>query len=518
MSGKQTFRRNRRHRARQRELEYENPVRGQIIPGEIIQVEEDSVLVDIGAKRDAIVPRADLDRLDDELLQSLHQGDEVPVYVMRTAKIGGDLLVSINRGLEQEDWNRAEEMLESGEAVDLEIIAQNKGGVVVRFGRLRGFVPNSHIPDLRRDGDKEKLHEQKETMIGDSLMVKVIEVNQKRRRLVLSGRAARQERRRHRLKELDPGSTVTGTVVNLVDFGAFVDLGGVDGLIHISELEWSRVEHPSEVLKVGEEVEVEITKVEVERERVSLSRKNLMPSPWDSITGRYSAGDLIEGEITNVRDFGAFVMLPEGIEGLIHLSEIGIIGPGSPGDVVHPSDKVLARIIEIDPDRQRISLSLSRVSKDEQLNWLENRAEEAPEVELVEEDEGEPTDFDAELEAELSRRMGEEPTPESDTTLATAEVEGLTEAVVEGEAATEAVALDDEEVSPTSEAYAEVTTEEEPEAQREGMAAIEEPDEEESTPDLEAEAEVAAEDKMEAQPQAVAEMEDPGDSTPEDTD
>lgn len=451
------------------EYEYETPVRGQIIPGEIIQVEEDSVLVDIGAKHDAIVPRADLDRLDDELIESLSQGDEVPVYVMRTAKVGGDLLVSINRGLEQEDWNRAEKMIDSGEAVELEIIAQNKGGVVVRFGRLRGFVPNSHIPDLRRDGDKEKLQEQKEEMIGDALLVKVIEVNQKRRRLVLSGRAARQERRLHRLKELDPGTTVKGTVVNLVDFGAFVDLGGVDGLIHISELEWSRVEHPSEVLEVGEEVEVEITKVEVERERVSLSRKNLKPSPWDSITERHASGDLIEGEITNVRDFGAFVMLPEGIEGLIHLSEIGIVGPGSPQDVVHPGDKVLARIIEIEPERQRISLSLSRVSKDEQLNWLESQREVAPEAE----EEGEAdtvaelTDFDAELEAELSRRMGEEPAAEEiiegeaalteGDAVATAEV-GAADAAIASESPGEAESPNvEQDPEPTAEVETEPT-------------------------------------------------------------
>jgi small subunit ribosomal protein S1 len=392
------------------DYDYENPERGQIISGEIIQVDEDSILVDIGAKRDAIVPRKDLDRLDDEMIEGLSKGDKLPVYVMRTAKIGGDLLVSINRGLEQEDWERAEKMLDDGDAIPLEIIGQNKGGVVVRFGRLRGFVPNSHIPDLRRDGGYDHLREQKEEMIGDELVVKVIEVNQKRRRLVLSSRAARQERRLLRLKELAEGTTITGTVVNLVDFGAFVDIGGVDGLIHISELDWSRVDHPSEVLELGQEVEVEITNVDVDRERVSLSRKNLLANPWDSIEQKYSPGDLVEGEITNVRNFGAFVMLPEGVEGLIHVSEIGIIGPGSPQDVVHPGDNVLARVIDIEPDRERISLSLSRVSKDEQLAWLERQKEDTEPV-AEEEAEQKPapvTDFDAELEAELGDRLPED--------------------------------------------------------------------------------------------------------------
>jgi small subunit ribosomal protein S1 len=394
------------------DYDYEDPVKGQIIPGEVIQVDEDSILVDIGAKRDAIVPRKDLDRLDDEMLDSIKQGDQVPVYVMRTGNVGGDLLVSINRGLEQEDWERADKMLESGEAVELEIIGQNKGGVVVRYGRLRGFVPNSHIPDLRRDTDRDEMRSQKDELIGETLVVKVIEVNQPRRRLVLSSRAARQERRLHRLKELAEGTMVIGKVVNLVDFGAFVDLGGVDGLIHISELDWSRVDHPSEVLELGQDVEVKITNVDVDRERISLSRKHLLDNPWDSMIDKYAAGDLVEGEITNVRDFGAFVMLPEGIEGLIHVSEIGIVGPGSPLDVVHPGDTVIARVLDIEPDRERISLSLSRVTKDEQLAYLERQEQansEAPEAEVVEEDPVEEvTDFDAALEAELGDRLPED--------------------------------------------------------------------------------------------------------------
>jgi small subunit ribosomal protein S1 len=417
-------------------FDYENPVRGQILEGEIIQIDEDSVLVDIGAKRDAIVPRKDLDRLDDELRESISQGDQIPVYVMRTAKIGGDLLVSINRGLEQEDWERAAKLLESGEVLHQPIIGQNRGGLVVRFGRLRGFVPNSHIPDLRRNGSGDQLKQQKEEMIGQELVVKVLEVNQKRRRLVLSSRAARRERRLIRLKELHVDSTLTGTVVNLVDFGAFVDLGGVDGLVHISELDWSRVDHPSEVLEVGQELEVKVLDVDVERERISLSRKALLANPWDNITERYTPGDLVEGEVTNVRNFGAFMMLPEGVEGLIHVSEIGIIGPGNPEDVVHPGDKVLARILDIESDRERISLSLSRVSKDEQLAWLERRQEEdvpmadeaaeAPSEALVE-------DFDAALEAERANRPDAVPQAEIQTEDEKTEVEAVDEPEAEME-------------------------------------------------------------------------------------
>ncbi len=480
------------------DYDYENPEKGEIIEGHVIQVDEDSILVDIGAKRDAIVPRKDLDRLEDELRESIREGDKLPVYVMRTAKLGGDLLVSINRGLEQEDWERAAELLEAGDAVSLEIIGQNKGGVVVRFGRLRGFVPNSHIPDLRRNGGRDELRDQKEELIGEELVVKVIEVNQKRRRLVLSARAAQQERRLLRLKELDPGATITGTVVNLVDFGAFVDLEGVDGLIHISELDWSRVDHPSEVLELGEEVEVEITNVDVERERVSLSRKSLLANPWDSIEDRYSAGDLVEGEITNVRNFGAFVMLPEGVEGLIHVSEIGIIGPGSPQDVVHPGDKVLARVIDMEPERERISLSLSRVSKDEQMAWLERQKEEGEEVELAMEEEEEPApvaDFDAELEAELGDRM-----PEDVAAVGEGEDESEQEEADEGEATAQAEAPAEAELE-TDEAEAELDEEGEAEAEAEA-------------PEAEAEAEATAEaeaEEPEAEAEPVVEEEAEGD-------
>lgn len=387
------------------DYDYEDPRRGQILEGEIIHVDEDSVLVDIGAKRDAIVPRKDLDQLDDEFRGGLRSGDKIPVYVMRTGKVGGDLLVSINRGLEQEDWERAERNLDSGDVSNPEIIGQNKGGVVVRFGRLRGFVPNSHIPDIRRGAGSDELRDQKEELIGTTLPVKVIEVNQKRRRLVLSSRAARHERRSQRLEELEPGTTVSGKVVNLVDFGAFVDLGGVDGLVHISELDWSRVEHPSEIFEVGEEVEVEITDVDVERERVSLSRKSLLKNPWQTIDEKYTPGDLVEGEVTNVRNFGAFVMLPEGVEGLIHVSELGIVGPGYPQDIVHPGDKVLVRILDIEQERERISLSMSRVSKDEQMAWLERtQAEDAGEPTELELEEPVVEDFDAALEEELEGR------------------------------------------------------------------------------------------------------------------
>jgi small subunit ribosomal protein S1 len=381
--------------------DYAVPVRGQIVQGRIIDVNEDSILVDVGAKQDAIVPRKDLDRLDEALRTSLSPGDPIAVYVMRTAKMGGQLLVSINRGLEQEDWKRAAELLESGEVLSLPITGQNKGGVLVQFGRLRGFVPNSHVPDLRKDAG-DLLKEQKDRLLGQEISVKVLEVDQARGRLVLSGRAARRERRLALLSQLPVGENVTGRVVNLVRFGAFVDLGGVDGLIHISELDWRRVEQPSEVLELGDEVEVKILKVDVERERISLSRRALLPNPWQDLATKYAAGDLVPGVVSHVRDFGAFVMLEEGIEGLVHTSEMDLAEAASPDELPQPGDKVVARVLTIEPDRERISLSLAQVDQDAvpaspPLEPSPEPEEALPPAEPVVED------FDAALEAEADQ-------------------------------------------------------------------------------------------------------------------
>ncbi len=361
------------------QYEYETPKRGSIVEGEIIRLDDDVILIDIGAKRDAIVPRKDLDRLDSELLSSLSKGDRLPVYVLNSpSRPDDDLLVSIRRGLEQEDWDLAVAHLDSGEPVELEVMGRNRGGVVVEFGRLRGFVPNSHIPGLTRGSSPDDLSQQKLEKVGEKLLLKVLEVNQDRQRLILSGRTVQHDRRHRRLEELEVDEVIKGRVVNLVDFGAFVDLGGVDGLIHISEIDWSRVDHPSQALKLGEEIEVKVIGIDLDRERISLSRKALLENPWERIEETYKEGDLIEGQVTNVRDFGAFVMLPEGIEGLIHTSELGMLGPGGPEDFLQPDDYIVAQIIEIDTDRQRLSLSLKQVKVQEPDVEAEEPVESSP--------------------------------------------------------------------------------------------------------------------------------------------
>jgi small subunit ribosomal protein S1 len=361
----------------------EQPKRGQLLDGEILYMDDSSIILDVGAKRDAIVPRRELERLSEEHFQDLDVGDQVPVFVLRTPTITEPLLVSLEKGREKLDWDHAEESMENSEALELEIVDQNRGGLVVVFGRLRGFVPNSHIPGLReKTYNKEDLLSLKEELIGSKMVLKPIEVDRQKRRLILSGKNARREARQQIMKELNVGQIAKGRVVNIVDFGAFVDLGGVDGLIHISELAWEMVKHPSEIVSIGDELEVLVKSIDIERERIGLSRKDLLADPWESVYDRYQIGSLIEGTISNVCHFGIFVKLPDGIEGLVHKSELDIIGPGMPQNIFKRGDPVLVRIISIDPEKKRMGLSLRQVTYEEQVAWNDQK-EDAAEPEDV---------------------------------------------------------------------------------------------------------------------------------------
>ncbi|MFW5940430.1 MAG: 30S ribosomal protein S1 [Chloroflexota bacterium] len=411
------------------QYDYTLPQRGQILQGEILRVEDDAIFMDVGAKRDAIVPHTDLDRLEEDLVQSLKRGAEIPVYVLKTPVGDEELLVSINKGLEQKDWDRAERLIDKDETLELDVVGYNKGGLLVKFGQLQGFVPNSHVPDLRYGGNQSEVESRKARQVGETLLVKVLEVSQQRRRLIFSAKAAHKEQRKRRLRDLEIGSVIEGRVANIVNYGAFVDLGGgVSGLLHVSELAWHRVEHPSKVLEVGEELEVEIQDVDVERERVSLSRKAVLPNPWDTIEERYNIGDLIAGEVTNVEDFGAFVEVQSGVVGLVHVSEIDIFGPASIHDIIRTGDEVLVRIIDIDPYEERLSLSLRRVTSEEQIEWM-RRQEEAEEA---------AAEAEAEVEAEEATAEAEAPAEvEAEVEAEEAATEAETEAEAEEAAATE---------------------------------------------------------------------------------
>ena len=352
--------------------EYENvrPRRGQIVRGEVLEVSEDSVLLDIGAKRDAVVPRRELSDLDGTMIEDISIGDEIPVYVTDTSGYDNELIVSIEKGLEQKDWERAENLLENSETVELEVTGYNKGGLLVAFHRLSGFVPNSMIPGLSRGLPNHEKQTEKSKMIGSTLPLQVIEVDQSQKRLVLSGSAAEDAMRRQRLQELQPGDKITGTVANVVKFGAFVNLGGVDGLIHVSKLSWEKFKHPSEVIQPGDEVEVLVREVDIERERISLDRRALIPGPWHDFAEEHAPGDILEGTVDSVVEYGAFVELTDEITGLLHVSELLPGVSREPEKVLNPGDAVLVRIIEINAEQEQVSLSMRRVPEDEIANWV----------------------------------------------------------------------------------------------------------------------------------------------------
>jgi small subunit ribosomal protein S1 len=335
------------------EYDYTRPRRGEVHEAVILSITEKDVIVDLGAKRDGIVPRKDLESLDDAFRASLQVGDRVPVVVLKESAHHNGILVSLKKG---QDWLRAQDLLESGEVFEAKVTGFNRGGVIVSFERLRGFVPNSHLTSLPPGLRGKRLRQAKSELVEQTLSLVVIEADQQRRRLVLSERAPGRRRRQQLLGELTEGEVRTGIVRNLVDFGAFVDLGGVDGLIHISELDWKHVNHPSEVLSVGDEVEVYVLSVDRERERIELSRKRLLPDPWHHATATLGEGEVVEGTVTDVVRFGAFVEIGKGVEGLVHISEMP--GGQATRSDLEPGSPVTVRVLEIDEGERQIALRL----------------------------------------------------------------------------------------------------------------------------------------------------------------
>ena len=332
---------------------------GELCDATVLAVSEMEIIVDVGVKRDGVVQRADLERVEAEHRASIKVGDSIPVCVLTTSNQDGELIVSLSQGLQQGDWLRALEMLDSKEICEAEVIEVNRGGVIVEFGKLRGFVPNSLLTVVPRSCPMPRRDEIKADLIGETLALGVIEVNRERRKLVLSQRDAERQQRRGLLDELTEGETRTGIVRNLTDFGAFVDLGGFDGLIHVSEMDWQHVNHPSDILSVGDEVQVYVMEVDRRRDRVGLSRRRLLPDPWQQVTSTIELGQAIEGRVSSVADFGLFVEIATGVDGLVHASEI------PEGEYVWrelPAGAPLTvRVISVDQRRRRIGLSLRNI-------------------------------------------------------------------------------------------------------------------------------------------------------------
>ena len=350
---------------------YKTAQHGDIVQGVIMQITPTEILVDVGSKSEGIISGRELERMDSELRKSLQVGQEVLAFVVRPEDQDGNVVLSLTRAQMETDWRKAEELYANEEIFEAQVAGHNKGGLIVRIGRVRGFVPSSQLVSVRRrrseeaeggEGDDGELAK----LVGKNLRFKIIELDRRRNRLILSERAAAREWRREQkeklLNELKENEVRTGVVSSLCDFGAFVDLGGADGLVHLSELSWGRVSHPREVLKVGEEVQVYVLHIDRERRRIALSLKRLQPEPWSQIDQRYEIGQLVEGTITKITNFGAFARLEGEVEGLIHISELSEERITHPREVVQEGQTLELRVIRIDSARRRIGLSLRRVN------------------------------------------------------------------------------------------------------------------------------------------------------------
>jgi len=361
------------------------PERGDLREGMIVEIRPHEMLVNVGAKRDGVVPQSDLARLEGDYVKGLREGDTVPVVVSKLTTDEGMLILSIADALQKQDWLTAEKLLESGDIDTYEVVGYNKGGLLVTFGHLRGFIPASHVVGLPRNMNEDERNDQLEEMIGQTLPAKVIEVERRRRRLVLSHRYAEREYRSQRknelFEELKVGDVVQGEVRSLRPFGAFVDIGGADGLLHVSEIGWTPVSHPRDVLKVGDIIQVEILRLDSDRSRIALSRKQLLPNPWESIEERYKPGQTVLVNITRVVDFGAFAQLEPGVEGLIHISELADIAVAEPLRTVEPGNRVAVKILRVDAERQRIGLSRRQADELVGQDLIETKGEPSGDVE-----------------------------------------------------------------------------------------------------------------------------------------
>ncbi len=339
---------------------------GDVLTGTVVRVDRDEILVDVGYKSEGVIPLSELSiRRNIDPSEEVALGDEVDALVLTKEDNEGRLILSKKRARFEKAWRRIEEAAESGEAVEGLVIEVVKGGLIIDLG-VRGFLPASLV-DIRRVQDLDEF-------LGQPLRCRVIELNRSRNNVVLSRRAVLEEERREVrqriLDTLDVGLVVDGQISNIVDFGAFVDLDGIDGLIHISELSWSHVTHPSEILEIGQKVRVKVLDIDRERQRISLGLKQTQTDPWQQVLDHYHQDDVVHGRVTKAVTFGAFVEIVPGVEGLVHISELAAHHVENPREVVQNGQEVLVKIIEIDAERRRLSLSIKRVEPDDEVQPL----------------------------------------------------------------------------------------------------------------------------------------------------
>ncbi|HTX32481.1 MAG TPA: 30S ribosomal protein S1 [Solirubrobacteraceae bacterium] len=334
---------------------------GDVVTGHVVRIDNDEVLVDIGYKSEGVIPANELSiRKSVDPSEEVSLGEEVDALVLTKEDQDGRLILSKKRARFERAWRRIEAAADSGDPVTGTVIEVVKGGLIIDLG-VRGFLPASLV-DIRRVPNLDEY-------MGQAIECKVIELNRSRNNVVLSRRAVLEEQRKEDreriLDRLQPGQVVDGTISNIVDFGAFVDLDGIDGLIHISELSWSHVNHPSEILNIGDTVTVKVLDIDRDRQRISLGLKQTQEDPWQRVVDTYNIGDELEGAVTKVVTFGAFVEILDGVEGLVHISELAQHHVENPREIIQPGDEVRVKILEIDSERRRLSLSIKRVEGQE---------------------------------------------------------------------------------------------------------------------------------------------------------
>jgi small subunit ribosomal protein S1 len=448
---------------------------GDVVSGRVVRIDNDEVLVDIGYKSEGVIPSNELSiRKNVDPHEEVELGEEVDALVLTKEDQDGRLIVSKKRARFEKAWRNIEAASESGQPVTGTVIEVVKGGLIVDLG-VRGFLPASLV-DIRRVPNLDEY-------LGQAIECKVMELNRSRNNVVLSRRAVleeeRKEQRQEILDRLQPGLVVEGVISNIVDFGAFVDLNGIDGLIHISELSWSHVNHPSEILNIGDTVQVKVLDIDRDRQRISLGLKQTQEDPWQRVVDTYNVGDELEGTVTKVVTFGAFVEILDGVEGLVHISELAAHHVENPREVVQPGDVVRVKILEIDSERRRLSLSIKRVEG--QVLPSEIRAREAGLPAPGEAAAASAGDLDDVADLGLSEDVFAGGEGEADAAAVEAElpVEAADDAgAAEPEASAEVAETPAEEEAPAAEAEAEAAAEEpsaEAEAAPEEEAPAEEP-------------------------------------------
>jgi small subunit ribosomal protein S1 len=347
-------------------MSVELPQVGEIRKGVIASIGANQILISVGAKSEGVVAGRELEQLTAEERAALQVGQEVNVYVLNPEDQNGNVVLSFKRAQEEMSWENVEKMIADETVIDTKIIGFNKGGLIAAVGNLRGFVPSSQISAMRRSQASGETPEQRwQKMVGQPISVRIIEVDRERRRLILSERSVNTESRSSMkdrvISELEEGKVYNGKVTSLADFGAFVNINGADGLVHLSELSWERLGHPKEILEVGQEVQVKVINVDREKKRIGLSMRALQDDPWKSRVEKYSVGQLVEGTITRLTKFGAFARLEGDIEGLIHISELSENRVEHPKEVLKEGETKTLRVIRIDGEQHRVGLSLRKV-------------------------------------------------------------------------------------------------------------------------------------------------------------